>query len=66
MTLEWQEVLFCVWKENHVRFCWPEVYESHDEEDRSYFMELEEEDGLETDTRMDATGSQEMENGVGK
>lgn len=42
MTLEWQEVLFSIWKENRHSNFWPDIYELHDKEDREYFLELDE------------------------
>lgn len=45
MTLEWMEVLFSIWKENHTSKFWPDIYELHDQEDRQYFLELEESNG---------------------
>lgn len=42
MNLEWQEVLYGIWNDCRKLSRWDLVYECHDEEDRDYFMELDE------------------------
>ena len=42
---EWFEALFKIWKENRDKPGWADIYELHDEEDRRYFMSLDELDG---------------------
>lgn len=38
---EYMDLIFLIYKENRESKGWKDIYECHDEEDRKYFMELD-------------------------